>query len=168
MDRQPGLGAASQGAGDWLGAAPRPGSALDQARTERAGVRAAIARVESALASPATGRDRSWVSELAEQLATLDAAFARHVTATEGPDGLLAEILTGSPRLARRVEEIANDHRAIAEELGAARTALHDAVSDLGEVRDGVVAVLVHLVRHRQRGADLVYEAYQVDIEGGG
>jgi len=168
MDRQPEGAATSQDAADRLAAPARPGSALAQARTERAGVRAAIARVESALASPTTGRDHAWRGELADQLAMLEAAFARHVGATEGPEGLLAEIVTGSPRLARRVRELASDHGAIADELGAARAALLDERSDLGDVRDRVVAVLVHLVRHRQRGADLVYEAFQVDIEGGG
>jgi hypothetical protein len=34
-------------------------------------------------------------------------------------------------------------------------------------VRDQVVAVLSGLVRHRQAGADMVYEAYNVDIEAG-
>ncbi len=168
MDRQPDEAARSLDPGGQPAAPPRHGSALSQARTERAGVRAAIARVESALASPTTGRDRAWRGELADQLATLEGAFARHVAATEGPDGLLAEIVAGSPRLARRVEEIASDHGAIAEELGAARTALLDAPPNLEDVRDRVVAVLIHLVRHRQRGADLVYEAFQVDIEGGG
>jgi hypothetical protein len=35
-----------------------------------------------------------------------------------------------------------------------------DAVRDLG------MALLASLVRHRQRGSDLVYEAYAVDIGG--
>jgi len=27
--------------------------------------------------------------------------------------------------------------------------------------------LLGHMVRHRQRGADLIYEAYQTDVGGG-
>ena len=34
-------------------------------------------------------------------------------------------------------------------------------------IRGVLTSVLVALVRHRQRGADLVYEAYAVDIGGG-
>jgi len=34
--------------------------------------------------------------------------------------------------------------------------------------RDRLLALLGSLVRHRQRGADLVYEAYAVDIGGTG
>jgi hypothetical protein len=33
-------------------------------------------------------------------------------------------------------------------------------------LRDGLTDLLAELVRHRQRGADLVYEAYSVDIGG--
>jgi hypothetical protein len=35
-------------------------------------------------------------------------------------------------------------------------------------VREQVTSVLSDLIRHRQRGADLVYRAYAVDIGGGG
>ena len=34
-------------------------------------------------------------------------------------------------------------------------------------MRAELTALLVALARHRQRGADLVYEAYAVDIGGG-
>jgi hypothetical protein len=33
-------------------------------------------------------------------------------------------------------------------------------------IRDLGTTLLGHLARHRQRGADLVYEAYQADIGG--
>jgi hypothetical protein len=34
-------------------------------------------------------------------------------------------------------------------------------------VRERGTRLLGHLVRHRQRGADLIFEAYQTDIGGG-
>jgi hypothetical protein len=37
---------------------------------------------------------------------------------------------------------------------------------DVDTVRDRGTALLGRLVRHRQRGSELVYEAYTVDIEG--
>ena len=35
------------------------------------------------------------------------------------------------------------------------------------QVRDDVTRLLGRLVRHRQRGSDLLYEAWAVDIGGG-
>jgi hypothetical protein len=34
-------------------------------------------------------------------------------------------------------------------------------------MRTDLTALLVALAKHRQRGADLIYEAYDVDIGGG-
>jgi len=47
-----------------------------------------------------------------------------------------------------------------------ARVATSDVISDVDRVRDLGTALLGRLVRHRQRGSDLVYEAYQFDIGG--
>jgi len=41
-----------------------------------------------------------------------------------------------------------------------------DVVQDVDSVRDLGTALLGRLVRHRQRGSDLVFEAYEVDIGG--
>jgi hypothetical protein len=38
--------------------------------------------------------------------------------------------------------------------------------TDVEAVRELAIALLAKLSRHRQRGADLVYEAYQTDIGG--
>ena len=39
-------------------------------------------------------------------------------------------------------------------------------VEDVDEVRDAGLALLGRLSRHRQRGADLIWDAYQTDIGG--
>ena len=41
------------------------------------------------------------------------------------------------------------------------------AETDVDDLRERATGLLGHLVRHRQRGADLIYEAYQTDIGGG-
>lgn len=47
--------------------------------------------------------------------------------------------------------------------MAAAKTADTMPVDSL---RDGVVKILSELTRHRQDGADLIYNAYDVDIGG--
>jgi hypothetical protein len=39
---------------------------------------------------------------------------------------------------------------------------------EAGAVRDDAMSLLTAVARHRQRGADLIYEAYQVDVGGTG
>ena len=81
--------------------------------------------------------------------------FTLHVEVTEGPDGLHQAILAGDLRLANQVQALAAEHAEIAAEL--------DAVDDTDSAR----AVLDRMVKHRQRGADLIYEAYDTDLGGG-
>lgn len=138
---------------------------LDQVRERRAGLRAAIGRVERSLASPAAGRAEVWAKELASELQDLAASLEQHIRANEAPDGLLADVVDHAPRLAHRTDQLRDDHA----RLRAAASAVLD---DLGApevsvtaVRDQVVELLEGLVRHRHLGADLVYEAYNVDIE---
>ena len=46
-------------------------------------------------------------------------------------------------------------------------TARRGDVSQVQDVREEALGLLQAIARHRQRGADLIYEAYSVDIEGG-
>jgi hypothetical protein len=140
---------------------------LDQARDRRAGVRTAIGLVESALASPTPGREAAWSQDLLQQLQVLSDAFDQHIVTTESPTGLLADIETVAPRLIRRVESARRDHVRLRAELAGVLASLPADSTAITGVRDHVVDVLTGLVRHRQAGADLVYEAYHVDIEAG-
>jgi hypothetical protein len=141
---------------------------LAQARERRAGLRAAIEQVERSLARPAGERAAQWASALREQLELLSDALERHVVATEGDGGLLANIVDEAPRLAHRVDKMRREHVDLRSQVDELLSGLHaeaitaDAVD---ATRERVVTLLSGLARHRQQGADLVYEAYNVDIE---
>ena len=140
---------------------------IEQARQHRAGLRAAVGSVESALSSAARGRVKAWSTDLRDELATLAEALEQHIEITEAPDGLLADITASAPRLSRRVERTRADHSVLRDALQKAVDALPDG-DDEGAIpaaRDRVVELLTAIVHHRHLGADLVYEAYTVDIE---
>jgi hypothetical protein len=120
--------------------------------------------VESALAAPGPGRDDAWRKELGQSLLVLSDALEWHISGTEGEDGLLAEILTTAPRLAHKIDQAHADHARIRAAIAAAAAGT-DAGTDVVALRQDVVALLTDLVHHRQFGADLVYDAYNVDIE---
>jgi hypothetical protein len=126
----------------------------------------AMQNVEVAAAAP-VGKE-NWVGELGTSLRELATAWSDHIKEAEAPGGLHDRILDQAPRMQRTVEAIQADHRAIAEAIEAILADVRAADSDADKeaLRGTAMTDLVALARHRQHGADLIYEAYSVDIGG--
>jgi hypothetical protein len=142
-------------------------------RARRAGFRAAMGDLERAVAAPAPGRIDEWVSGVRDALEALRDVVDRHVHATESPGGFLDEIIAVEPRLANQSVRLRDEHGEIVDAIAVASARLRAGTSFAPEewveaMRDRLLALLGTLARHRQRGADLVYEAYAVDIGGTG
>jgi hypothetical protein len=101
-----------------------------------------------------------------EGMAELRRSLEEHIDVTEGVGGLLKEVIDVAPRLSNEVSLIEAEHQELLEALGKAETGIEES-RDPGEVRQRAMAILSQLSLHRQRGADLVYEAYNVDIAAG-
>jgi len=141
---------------------------LEQARKHRAGMRTAIGLVERSLSTAAHGRVAAWSKDLRDELTALSDALDQHIELTEASDGLLADIASAAPRLTHRVEKAREDHVVLRAAVAKAIEALlpgDGGDAGVAPARDRVVELLTALVRHRHLGADLVYEAYNVDIE---
>jgi hypothetical protein len=136
---------------------------IDGVRSRRADLHAILVDLEDAIAAAAPGREEAWTEQVREQLERLGPSFADHIAATEGPDGLFDQVRRRSPRLDGHCRRLADEHGTISTQLAVAKAALDDGADS---VRESVVDLLGQLVRHRQGGADLVYEAYAVDIGG--
>ena len=98
-------------------------------------------------------------------LEPLREAFAEHRAATEGDDGIYADVVQDAPRLARTVDGLVAEHECI--DAAMARLALiasADAQSDA--LRDQAREVLDTLLRHDRHDTWLVLEAYVTDIGG--
>jgi hypothetical protein len=125
--------------------------------------------LESALAAPAAERSVIWGELVHQALVDLADDFVDHIEVTEGPEGLHQAILSGAVRLANAVNALAAEHAVITAEIAALvrRTEPPVAARDVDPTRERATGLLADLVRHRQRGADLIYEAYDTDIGGG-
>lgn len=141
---------------------------LDALRRIRAELRGAMSALELALAAPTPGRHAAWVQRVEEAMAEVAADFAAHIAETEGPTGAHEAVLVTAPRLAHPVRRLVSDHAVISGCIDDLRARLSSPVAadDAGAVRDLGTALLGRLARHRQQGADLIYEAYQVDLGG--
>jgi hypothetical protein len=142
---------------------------LHAVRVRRAELRETLNLLEAALAAPARGRAVVWGEAVHASLVMLADDFGAHVEVTEGPGGLHQAILEGALRLTNAVDLLTAEHAKIATELAAlvADSAAPVTPDDVGDLRERATRLLGHLIRHRQQGADLIYEAYETDIGGG-
>jgi hypothetical protein len=154
---------------------------LIEVRRRRAELYESISALEQALAAPVPGRQMRWAERVSAALAELSGDFRDHVVLMEGQDGLNARLIRRSPRLAHKVDALTKEHAALSGLIGELSSLMDHAQGSLerdesmsqdpmpgrwDEVREHGNKLLGALVRHRQRGADLVYEAYAVDIGG--
>jgi hypothetical protein len=141
---------------------------LEELRRHRAELRESMGALEDALASPATADRARWTQRVEAALVEVAGDFRAHVDITEGPSGLYLELLTTSPRLAGAVDDLTKDHLLIRGRIDdvLARVAGPDTTAAVDDVRAAATVLLGRLVRHRQRGSDVVFEAYEFDIGG--
>jgi hypothetical protein len=147
--------------------------ALDAARRRRQTLHEALVQLEQGISSPAAGRVPDWSGAVTKEMVSLRDAFDQHVIVTEKPGGLYEEIMERAPRLDGKLRRLHAEHPSITERIAAALTRLEAGeVGDEGSpwpidrARDDLQRLLGSIVRHRQSGADLVWEAYNVDIGG--
>lgn len=141
---------------------------LDAVRRLRADLRGSMTALEQALAAAAPGRSAAWARRVEVALVELSADVREHVAATEGAGGLHGALLAAAPRLSSSVHRLVTEHATISGLVGDLLTRLGRSVAeeDVAAVRDLGMVLLTRVARHRQRGADLIYQAYQVDLGG--
>ena len=141
---------------------------LEEVRRRRAQLRESMSAVEHALAAPAPGVQARWTDGVRVALIELSTDFGTHIDVTEGSDGLYRELLRTAPRLSGAVARLTSEHAVIKDLLDnlIACVSEPDITTDVDRVRDRGTALLGTLVRHRQHGSDLIYEAYTADIGG--
>lgn len=142
---------------------------LKQVRAHRAELRDAVRRVDDALEAP-LARGAAWRTRVAVALSELSRDFEDHIHLTERPGGLYDSATATNPRLAARAEQLVGEHVGLRAGIRACVVSYAEAPddADLADLRESATTLVGELVRHRQRGGDLVYEAYAVDIGGEG
>jgi hypothetical protein len=149
---------------------PQPTPALEAAARRRRELREALVAFEGALSSPR--RDvETWRRAVVERLDGLQSAFAEHVLETEQPGGLYDEMALLAPHVSPRARRLREEHPRVSAALDEAKGRLEaglPADADVDAIRDDLQRLMGRIVRHRQGGADLVWEAYAVDIGAAG
>ena len=144
--------------------------ALEAAARRRRELRDALVVLEDAVAS-AVYDSEHWRRRVAARLAALREAFAEHVAETEATGGLYDEMEEIAPHVQGKARRLREEHPPLTSAIvdAVARFAAPFPVgTDLDALRDDLQRLMGRLIRHRQHGADLVWEAYQLDIGGAG
>jgi hypothetical protein len=141
---------------------------LEALRLHRGELRESMGALERAMAAPAEAGRARWGQRVHVALVELSGDVREHIDITEGPDGLYRDVLKTSPPLSGAVARLVSEHGLIKSHLDdlMARLQTPDGAEDVDTVRDLGTALISVLLRHRQRGSDLVFEAYEVDIGG--
>src|SRR5207302_5978296 len=136
-------------------------------------LKAVMSGLEIALAAPAPHR-ASWIAGVREGLQAVHEVWTRHIVETEAPGAFLDELVAEAPRLATPTSRLRREHSEILATITRNEKRLltppadeHDYDRWVDEIRADLTALPVALAKHRQAGADLVYQAYDVDIGGG-
>ena len=143
---------------------------LAETARRRADLHEALVAVERTISSPAVGREADWSKDVLRQLEDLSHTIDEHIEVTERPGGLYDEISERAPRLAMKIERLRQEHPEMRDATLALTKKLAttgvESETELSDLRDELQRLLGRIVRHRQLGADLVWEAYNLDIGG--
>jgi hypothetical protein len=144
-------------------------SPLGRARRRREALAEAADMLDDALTRPA-GDAPAWKERVREAVTAVGLALDAHIDEVEGPDGLYQEIIARTPRLAHQVEVLEREHVALRADLAKLAPLLDDPPrpDQIAQLREESVRLLSDISRHRHRGADLVFDSYDLDIGGEG
>lgn len=144
---------------------PPQHEAEEGVRHRREKLHGAMVDLEEALAGPKDDEDR-WLGALRTAVERVHTTLEEHIVEAEGPDGLIPQILHDSPWLAPRAQGLVRDH---VELLAASRelAAACDVTPEPELLREHAIELVAQIARHRHRSADVLYDAYELDLSAG-
>jgi len=143
--------------------------AVAAARVKRRALYASMVSLEAILTSPAAAP--LWLEDVNQRTVAVHEALVAHIREVERPRGIIARILEDQPRLESHGVELIADHPRLLERVDnvveiTSRNGNELDTETVTHVRHAVLELLGMLTRHRQAGADFVFDAYDVDIGG--
>ncbi|HEY8490858.1 MAG TPA: hemerythrin domain-containing protein [Dehalococcoidia bacterium] len=153
---------------------PRPPSRQQRAvaeatAREHTALLEAIHRLEAALTSPVPRREAAWRDRVRQELAQVLAKLEEHCAAAERPGGLVAELEAAQGRLPE-LRLAAEEHRTLPEAVQGLLACLQQPDArppGHGELRRELASLMNRLRAHQAREADLIFDAFWLDIGAG-
>ena len=149
---------------------PDDSLALAENRADREHSLLALQELELRAGSPAPGRDAQWLAQVIHALDALETMLVTQYENSDDDDSILSAILRDQPRLHHRVVQLGRDYRDLHEAVSRLHTQLEASPPDkihFAVVREQLDCLATDLRYQRAREADLVYEAFNVDLGAG-
>jgi len=150
---------------------PSPDASLEEGRSERVRILMASHRVEGALTAPAPAREQEWKDGVHRAMSLLVASLLEASQRGESAGGLIADLKFESSKYFHRVDQLQREFDEMIRRCDAAIKHLeshgHQDAIDYADIRQRISWLLTSLKHHQAREADLVYEAYGLDIRIG-
>lgn len=142
----------------------------NEARRRRAPLREAAWLLELAIAAPA-GTGSQWRERMKTQLEGVREALDDHIRQVERPGGLVDQITMDAPRMINMMKKLLTEHDDLHRDIASVLETIQQMPEQFSPeqataTRIAAMALLGSIVQHRHKGADLLYEAYNVDIGG--
>ncbi len=143
-------------------------SLLEEGRSERVRILMACHRTEAALTAAAPGRELAWRERVNEALNLLRASLGEPSQRGESAGGLIAELKSVSEKYYHRIERLQQEFDEMIRRCDATIELLKsqgdEETIDFADIRQRITWLLTSLKHHQAREADLVFEAYGLDI----
>ncbi len=142
---------------------------LEQVRLRRAELGESMGALEGVLKESVADLAH-WQERLRAALLEMHHDLVTHIEVTERPGGLYDSLREEAARLAGTLRRLQGEHpgllAATDDLLARVAEGTEFAAGELTDVTAQVKDLLRRLGHHRQRGADLIFEAYQLDVGG--
>ena len=139
---------------------------LDAVRVRRDALYDVVIALERALAAPTSGRLDDWCSLLHNRVQNVRSVLQTHVQETESDGGFFDDVREHAPQLLHAAAQLQAEHApllATTDDLERSIDAAADS-DDVIAVRAAGLDLIHRVLEHRHKGAELVYDAYSVDI----
>jgi septal ring factor EnvC (AmiA/AmiB activator) len=143
--------------------------AISTNRADRERSLDALHALESCAANAAPGRETDWLAPVRAALEALENALDEQEQNSAVSHSTLSDIEHEDPRLRNRVVQLRRRHRELQLRVGELLSQLDELSTsiDFADIRRRLERLAAELRYQQAREADLVYEAYTVDLGAG-
>lgn len=143
-------------------------SSLEEGRSERVRILMASHRAEACLTAPAPGRERQWLESVYQALSLLRTSLGEASELGESAGGLIAKLKSEGRMYFHRADQLQQEFDEMVRRCDATiehlRSQGDTEAIDYSDIRQRITWLLTSLKHHQAREADLVFEAYGLDL----
>ena len=144
-------------------------AALDAVQERRDEFYEGILELERAMATAAGDDPGAWAQNVAIAVKSMHKVLDDHIAETEAPGSFYDDVIEHVPNLIKASQRLQAEHPVLVSQLDQLAVEIKGVTDDesVEQARQTAVDMIKALLLHRHRGAELVYDAYNIDVATG-